>query len=206
MTNLDGIKNLLFDFGGVIVGINKENAIKRFKEIGVENIEDFLGEFRQKGIFLEIEEGKISRQEFYDEFRKLAGKNISDADIDSGWLAFLTNIPSYKLELLKELRKQYNVYLLSNTNPIIMEWAHSPGFSNTGEILSDFFDKMFLSYEIGHAKPERASFEAVIDGANLDPAETLFLDDGQSNLDEAQKLGFKTYLVDQNEDLRKIFF
>jgi len=205
MINLDGIKNLLFDFGGVIVGINKENAVRRFKEIGVENIEDFLGEFRQKGIFLEIEEGKITREQFYDEFRKLVGKNISDDDIDSGWLAFLTDIPPYKLELLKELRKKYKVYLLSNTNPIIMEWAHSPKFSKTGEALSDFFDKVFFSYEIGYAKPEKESFEAVINGAGLNPSETLFLDDGQSNLDEAAKLGFKTYLVDQDEDLRKVF-
>lgn len=205
MTDLDGIKNLLFDFGGVIIGINKENAVQRFKEIGVENIEDFLGEFRQKGIFLEIEEGKITREQFYDEFRKLAGKNISNSDIDSGWLAFLTGIPIYKLELLKELRKKYKVYLLSNTNPIIMDWAHSNKFCKTGEVLSDFFDKVFLSYEIGYAKPERESFEAVIKGTGLKPSETLFLDDGQSNLDEAAKLGFKTYLVDQDEDLRKVF-
>lgn len=205
MANLNGIKNLLFDFGGVIIGINKENAIKRFKEIGIENIEDYLGEFRQKGIFLEIEEGKITRQQFYDQFRKLAGKDISDSDIDSGWLAFLSDIPTYKLQLLKELRKKYKVYLLSNTNPIIMEWAHSHKFSETGEVLSDFFDKVFLSYQIGHAKPEKESFEAVIEGTGLNPSETLFLDDGQSNLDEAAKLGFKTYLVNQDEDLRKVF-
>ena len=205
MIELDGIKNLLFDFGGVIIGINKENAVKRFKEIGVENIEDYLGEFRQKGIFLEIEEGKITKEQFYDEFRKLAGKNISNDDIDSGWLAFLTDVPAYKLELLKELRKKYKVYLLSNTNPIIMNWAYSNEFAETGEVLSDFFDKVFLSYEIGYAKPEKESFEAVIKGTGLNPAETLFLDDGQSNLDEAANLGFKTYLVNQDEDLRKVF-
>lgn len=205
MVNLKGVKNLLFDFGGVIVSINKDNAVKRFKEIGVDKIEDYLGEFRQEGIFLQLEEGTISRDDFYNELRKLAGKDISNDDIDSGWFGFLTGIPAYKLELLKELRKKYNVYLLSNTNPIIMEWAHSDKFSPTGEILSDYFDMMFCSYEIGHTKPSKESFEAVIDGAKLNPAETLFLDDGQSNLDMAQKFGFKTYLVDQEEDLRKVF-
>ncbi|MEN9918810.1 MAG: hypothetical protein RL662_1246 [Bacteroidota bacterium] len=205
MQDLTGIKNLLFDFGGVIVSIDKSNAVRRFKEIGVENIEDYLGEFRQEGIFLQLEEGTISRDEFYDEFRKLANKNISNTDIDSGWMAFLTGIPAYKLELLKSLRKKYNVYLLSNTNPIIMEWAHSKDFSPTGEPLSAYFDKMFCSYLIGHAKPAKESFEAVIEGTGLNPQETLFLDDGQSNLDVSQTFGFKTYLVDQNEDLRKIF-
>lgn len=205
MTNLKGIKNLLFDFGGVIVSISKDNAVKRFKEIGVDKIEDYLGEFRQEGIFLQLEEGTISRSDFYDALRKLAGKYISDNDIDSGWLAFLTGIPEYKLQLLKDLRKKYNVYLLSNTNPIIMEWAHSDKFSPTGEILSDYFETMFCSYLIGHTKPSKESFQAVIDGAKVDPAETLFLDDGQSNLDMAEEFGFKTYLVDQEEDLRKVF-
>lgn len=205
MADLTGIKNLLFDFGGVIVNINKDNAVNRFKEIGVENIEDFLNEFRQSGIFLQLEEGTITLEEFRDSVRKMTGENISDRDIDSGWLAFLDGIAEYKLPLLKDLRQKYNVYLLSNTNPVIMGWAHSPYFSPTGEPLSAYFDKMFLSYLIGHAKPSDESFQAVIDGAKLNPEETLFLDDGQSNLDAAEKFGFKTYLVDQNEDLRAIF-
>lgn len=205
MTDLKDIKNLLFDFGGVIVSINKDNAVKRFQEIGVDRIEDYLGEFRQEGIFLQLEEGTISREEFYHELRKLAGKHISDEDIDSGWLAFLTGIPAYKFDLLKELRKKYNVYLLSNTNPIIMGWADTNDFSPSGEPISAFFDQMFWSYKMGQTKPSKESFEMVIEGAKINPAETLFLDDGQSNLDAAEKLGFKTYLVDQEEDLRKVF-
>lgn len=202
---MEGIKNLLFDFGGVIVGINKSNAVKRFKEIGVEKIEEYLGEFKQQGIFLALEEGKITRTEFYDALRELAGKNISDKDIDSGWMAFLTGIPEYKFELLKDLRKKYNVFLLSNTNPIIMEWGQSNDFSPSGEPISAFFDKLFFSYQIGYTKPDKESFEAVIEETQINPKETLFLDDGQSNLNIATSLGFKTYLVDQEEDLRKIF-
>lgn len=205
MANLEGVKNILFDFGGVIVSIDKANAVKRFKELGVDDIESYVGEYHQKGIFMQLEDGSISREQFYKEFRKLTTKTVSDKEIDSGWLAFLTGVPEYKLELLKELRKKYNVYLLSNTNPIIMEWAHSDDFSSLGEPLSVYFDKMFWSYQIGYTKPSEESFRAVIEGTGLKPEETLFLDDGQSNLDAAQKLGFRTYLVDQNADLRKAF-
>jgi len=204
MIDLAGIKNLLFDFGGVIVSISKENAIKRFKEIGVDNIEDYLGEFHQKGIFMELENGTITREDFYKELRKMTGKDLSEKQMDYGWLGFMVEVPEYKLQLLKELRKKYNVYLLSNTNPIIMEWAHSKDFP-LGEPLSAYFDKMFCSYQIGHTKPSKESFEAVLSGTGLNPEETMFFDDGQSNLDAAEELGFKTYLVDQDEDLRKVF-
>lgn len=199
------IKNILFDFGGVIVGLNKQNAINRFKEIGVETIEDYLGEFRQEGIFLALEEGKISREDFYTELRLLAGKNISEADIDSAWMAFLTEITDYKYQMLKDLRKKYNVYLLSNTNPVVMEWAESSDFSPSKENIRDFFDKCYYSFLIGCAKPDKEIFEHVIKDAGLKPEETLFLDDGPSNIKVAEELGFKTYLANQDEDLRQVF-
>jgi len=199
------IKNLLFDFGGVIVNINKENAINRFKEIGLANIEDYLNEFRQEGIFLEYEEGKLSSQEFYTAFRKLAGKDdITDEEIDSAWLAFLDGIPEYKFKMLKELRKKYNVYLLSNTNPSIMSWAHTSAFSPDGDPINAFFDKCYLSFQIGCAKPDKEIYEYIIKDSGMNPSETLFFDDGETNIKVAQQLGFQTHLTDQSEDLTKI--
>ncbi|MBD8389846.1 HAD family phosphatase [Dysgonomonas sp. BGC7] len=200
------IKNILFDFGGVIISLNKQNALDRFTEIGFPNIEEYLGEFRQKGIFLEYEEGKIDPENFYKEFRRLANKeDIPSEDIDSGWLAFLIGIPPYKYDLLKELRKKYNVYLLSNTNPSVMAWANSKDFSPEGLPIGDFFDKCYVSYEIGHAKPDREIFDFIIEDSKMIPAETLFFDDGKANIEIGQKLGFETYLTNQDEDLRKVF-
>lgn len=200
------IKNILFDFGGVIVSLDKQKAFDRFTEIGFPNIHDYLTTFRQKGIFLEYEEGKINPADFYNEFRRLAEKNdIPDADIDSAWLAFLDGIPEYKFQLLKDLRQKYNVYMLSNTNPSIMGWAKTNDFSPEGLPVDAFFDKLYLSYEIGHAKPDREIFDFIIKDSGMDPAETLFLDDGKANVEIGAELGFQTYQVDQNEDLRKVF-
>ncbi|WP_165021299.1 MULTISPECIES: HAD family hydrolase [unclassified Dysgonomonas] len=200
------IKNILFDFGGVIVSLNKNNALNRFREIGFSNIDEYINEFRQKGIFLEYEEGKINAEEFYKEFRRLAGKeDISNEDIDSAWLAFLVGIPEYKFQLLKDLRKKYNVYLLSNTNPSVMSWAQSKDFSPEGLPIQDFFDKCYLSFEIGCAKPDKEIYEFIIKDSGMNPAETLFFDDGAANIEVAKKLGFETYLTNQDEDLRKVF-
>ena len=142
------IKNILFDLGGVIISLNKQEALNRFTAIGFPNIEDYLGEFRQEGIFLEYEEGKISPEGFYKEFRKLCGNdNIAAEDIDNGWLGFLAGIPPYKFELLKQLRKKYKVYLLSNTNPSVIKWASSEAFSPVGLPIQAYFDKCYLSYQ-----------------------------------------------------------
>lgn len=200
------VKNLLFDFGGVIVSLNKQNALKRFREIGFADIDKYLGEYRQEGIFLEYEEGKLTANEFYAEFRRLAGKDdISDDDIDSAWMAFLTGIPAYKYQLIKDLRKKYKVYLLSNTNPSVMKWARSKKFSPEGATIDEYFDKCYLSYEIGHAKPDKEIYNVIIRDSGMNPEETLFFDDGKANIEAAKELGFQVYLTNQDEDLTKVF-
>jgi putative hydrolase of the HAD superfamily len=203
--NTEKIKNILFDFGGVIIGLDKQRAISRFKELGVLNIEDYLSEFRQDGIFLALEEGKLSKEDFYKEFRKLTKKEVTDEEIDSGWMAFLTYIPEYKFQLLKDLRKKYKVYLISNTNPIIMGWAETDKFSPTGEPITAFFDEVYYSYKIGSAKPDKDIYEHVIRESGINPSETLFLDDGKANIDMGRFLGFQSYLTNQDEDLRALF-
>ncbi|WP_029903871.1 HAD family phosphatase [Prevotella sp. 10(H)] len=200
------IKNILFDLGGVIISLDKQKALDRFTEIGFPNIHEYLGEFRQKGIFLDYEEGKIDRENFLKEFRKMSNnQNITAEQIDYAWLGFLDHIPEYKFQLLKELRKKYKVYLLSNTNPSIMGWAMTHEFSPEGIPIQDYFDKCYLSYEIGCAKPDREIFDFIIQDSAMQPAETLFFDDGKANIEIADKIGFQTYLTNQDEDLRKVF-
>jgi putative hydrolase of the HAD superfamily len=202
---MENIKNIVFDFGGVIVDISREHAVKRFQEIGLENADEMLGVYKQEGVFLELEEGKISRDEFYDGFRKLAGKDISNDLIDSGWFAFFLPLVQGRIDFLLELRKKYNLFLLSNTNPIVMSRMRSLEFSPAGKPLDDYFDKLYLSYEMGVIKPNSTIFEKMIDDAKINPAETLFIDDGLSNVEVGKKMGFKTFQPKEGEDYRLYF-
>ena len=205
MTAYTNVKNILFDFGGVIVSLSKQNALNRFKEIGFQQIDEYLGEFRQKGIFLDYETGKINRDDFLKEFRRIGNNNASMEEVDSAWMAFLLDIPAYKYQLVKDLREKYNVYLLSNTNPSVMKWANSSAFSPEGKTINEYFDKCYISYELGCAKPDKQIFDLILEDSGMKPEETLFFDDGPANIEAAQALGFQTYLTDQDEDLRKVF-
>lgn len=199
------VKNLLFDFGGVIMNLDKERAVSRFKEIGVANINDYLTSYRHKGIFLDYEIGKLDRPQFAAALRELTGNDkITEADVDYAWQGFLIGILEYKFQMLKDLRKDYKVYLLSNINPSAIDWAYTPAFSPTGEPIDAFFDKCYMSYKVGYAKPDREIFEYIIRDSGMIPQETLFFDDAQKNIDAGIEFGFQTYLTDQNEDLLKV--
>ncbi len=196
------IKNIIFDLGGVIITLDQREAVRRFLEIGVETAEELLDPYHQKGIFLELEEGLLSESEFYDELRRITKKNIPDEAIRYGWFGFIKEVPLAKIEMLEELRKKYNLYLLSNTNPIIMNWARSPRFSEKGKSLDEYFDKLFLSYELGMTKPNEKIFELIIKDTGIIPSETLFVDDGPSNIKMGEKFGFKTFQPQNGENFR----
>ncbi len=204
--DLTGIKNIVFDLGGVILDLDRSEAVRRFESIGLERAEELLDPYHQKGIFLELEEGKLSEKAFYNAVRAEAGKSISDEDIAWGWMGFIADCQDYKLKMLEDLKASgYNLYLLSNTNPIIMKWAMSPDFSKKGKNLSLFFDKLYLSYQMGCVKPNPEIFHQMISDSGMVSSETLFIDDGKANVDMGKRLGFKTYQPLNGEDFRCIF-
>ncbi len=201
MKQYNNISTLIFDLGGVIVDLDLAKCIQNFKELGLENIEQYLSNFGQKDFFMQFEKGQIGIPAFRNEIRKLAGTELSDAQIDKAWCSFLTQIPFEKLHLLSELKKKYRLLLLSNTNPLHIETAVAAEFSKTGKTMQDFFDKCYLSYEMGMVKPDVEIFEALLTDAQVKAEECLFLDDGKKNIDTAAALGIQTYWVKPNENL-----
>lgn len=204
MVGKEAIKNIVFDLGGVIIDLDRDQAVRRFEEIGVEDADQLIDAYEQKGIFLELEDGTIGAEEFCQKLRKHTGKEISFADVTRAWLGFVVDVAQYKLDYIWQLRERYKVYLLSNTNPFIqLEWAQTPRFSAAGRPLNDYFDKLYASYEIGITKPDRRIFDFMIEDSGMIPSETLFVDDGKRNILTGQNLGFKTYMPVNKEDWRE---
>lgn len=197
------IRNIVFDFGGVIVDINRSNAVKRFIEIGVENADALLGEYHQKGIFLEVEDGSIDAEEFRLKLSEIAQKNLTYEEVESGWLGFIADVPQYKLDYLAKLKKRCKVYILSNTNPYVMNWACSKQLSAAGRPLNDYVNKIYTSYEARSIKPNDGIFKFMIKDAAIDPSETLFIDDGAANIAAGKELGFITLKTMSGEDWRE---
>jgi glucose-1-phosphatase len=201
MKQFSNITTLIFDLGGVLINLNLEQCIQNFKQLGLENFEENLNLFGQKGFFLQFEKGQIKVTEFRNEIRKLSPVHLSDAEIDKAWCSFLCDIPIQKMEMLLELKKKYRLLLLSNTNPLHIEISAAGEFARVGKTISDFFDSCYLSYEMKMAKPDAEIFQSLLETEQVTADECLFLDDGIKNIEQAAKLGIQTYLVKANEDL-----
>lgn len=189
------IKNLLFDLGGVIMDIRRLNCVASFERLGMKDADNFLGEYSQKGPFLQLEEGAISEEQFRDAVRQFIAGEVTDEQIDSAFCDFLVGIPKYRLEQLRQLKKSYNIYMLSNTNSIMWRSRIAEDFRQEGLEREDYFDGIVTSFEAQSIKPDAKIFHTVVEKLGINPDETLFLDDSQKNLDAAAQLGFHTLLV-----------
>ena len=189
------IKNLLFDLGGVIVNINRDRCVKAYTEAGMPNANELLGVYKQSGIFLALEEGKVTPQQFRDEIRKHFTCEVSDDTIDWCFKQFLLGIPVERLRALEQLKQHYRIYILSNTNAIMFESVIKEYFEGDGHDINYYADGVVVSYEELCCKPDARIFMRCVEKFGIKPEETLFFDDGQGNCDAAAELGFATYCV-----------
>lgn len=200
-----GIKNLIIDFGGVLIDLDRQRCIENFKRLGLPDVEVVLDIYHQQDFFQKYEKGLITSAEFRDVIREKIGKPVTDAQIDDAWNSFLVSIPAAKLDLLLNLRKDYVVYLLSNTNEIHWQWSCQHAFPYKTFRVENYFEHIYLSYEMNMAKPDAEIFQKVLDDTGIIPAETLFIDDSAANCRAAEALGITTYTPQAGEDWSHLF-
>ena len=196
MKTIKGIKNLLFDQGGVIVDIERDRCLEELRRLGMETPERVVGLYKQDGPFLALENGAITLDEFHDELRPLMPSGFTNEQMDYAFSSFIVGIPLHRLQALRQLRKRYKTYILSNTNPLMFEGVIARNFAQEGLDVNAYFDGVTVSYLAHSNKPDRKIFDYAIATMGIVPEETLFFDDGQENLDAASRLGFKTALVE----------
>ncbi|OYT10946.1 MAG: hypothetical protein B6I18_06415 [Bacteroidetes bacterium 4572_112] len=202
------IKNIIFDLGGVILNIDFDKAANAFKELGIKNFEDLYSRATQSNLFVDLELGRISDKQFYGAMRELCGINLSDEQIKTAWNSLLLDFPQNRLELLKELNKNYRCFLLSNTNKIHYDsYQQELRAEHNIDGLEAMFEKCYFSHDIDIRKPDAESFKYVLEQNNLKPEETLFVDDTAINIDTAVDLGIQTlYInVEKGDDIIKYF-
>lgn len=194
------IKNILFDMGGVVFVQDTKEAFRRFRSIGIDT-DYYMGAYGQKDFFLELEEGKIDADEFCRRMAEAVGRSsVSWNEAQYCWLGYKKDVPVERLRYLSRLREHYRLYLASNTNPFIMAYMRSNSFSADGKPITDYFDALYCSYEMKRCKPEADFFEYILRHGNMKAEECLFLDDSQKNVEAAEALGIRGFLVGPDED------
>jgi glucose-1-phosphatase len=200
------IKNIIFDFGGVILNIDYLLSEKAFEKLGFLDFKFFYSQATQKELFDSLEKGLITPEYFRNEIRKFIHSGISDSQIDNAWNAMLLDLPEERIQLLEKLKAKYRIFLLSNTNAI-----HFDSFSSymknkfKRDVFSEVFEKAYVSHKIKMRKPDAEIFEHVLAESNLKKEETLFIDDSIQHIEGANKIGINTLFLKKRETILDLF-
>ncbi len=183
------IKNLIFDFGGVLIDLDMDAVYRGLREYGIDSPGP---ELVTAG--LHYETGKIDTEAFLGSVQA-ALPGSSQEQVRNIWNAMIRSVPEQRLEFLEALHQsgRYGMFLLSNTNALHIEQARANMGPQAFSRFKNCFQGFYLSHEIGMRKPEPEIFSFVLRQHGLEAAETLFIDDTLEHTLGAASLGIRTW-------------
>lgn len=199
------IRNIIFDFGGVIINIDYDVTIAAFKKLGIDNFEALYSQASQSNLFDDIETGKISPQHFINGLLELLPSGISPNQVVHAWNAMLLDIPKERIKLLQELSVKYRIFLLSNTNSIHIDAALCTWNKTSDTPMESVFETVYFSHIVGMRKPNVEIFDYVCKKHELNPKETLFIDDSIQHIEGAKNSGLQTLHLTGGLDIQDVF-
>jgi putative hydrolase of the HAD superfamily len=194
------IDAIVFDLGGVILNIDYQLPVKAFKALGIDDFSKHFSQDAQTTLLDDYETGRISSDAFVEEVAKFVNPGTTEDQIRDAWNSILLDLPEQRLFSLEKTAENHRIFLLSNTNEIHIE-AFNQYLLQTYSLpsLEPFFEKLYLSYEVGLRKPDTQIFEHVLTDAGIKPESTLFIDDSIQHIRAATELGINTYHLQQED-------
>jgi putative hydrolase of the HAD superfamily len=199
------ITNIIFDLGGVLLDIDPRRTFDRFVQMGINDIDGVMARMQEMNIYANFDTGVKSPERFRDEVREACRMELPDQQIDDAWNALLLDFPAPRVELLKQLKQHYRLYLLSNTN--ITHYIHYSGELKAvhGVELHELFDGLYLSFVLGLRKPDREIYDYVLTHGGFNPSETLFIDDSLENIEAARNSGIRGIHLNHGMEVTALF-
>lgn len=183
------IRNIIFDFGGVFFNLDMEATGKMMIQLGLDGITPDLMEH-----FISYEKGLMSTETFLKRAKKWLPA-ATEEELREAWNAILLDFPEYRLQFLERLAKSetYRLFLLSNTNALHLEEVEKKMGSDAYQRFLNAFEYCYFSHEVHMRKPDGEIFSHVLESSNLDPAETIFIDDTEEHVRTAARIGLKVW-------------
>lgn len=192
------ITHIVSDMGGVLVDIEWTDRVSNLlnREVPIEELHRLWVTAKSTVAF---ETGKIDFDQFAKTFIEEFELEISPAVFQNEFLEIVRG-PSLNCNtVLSQLKRQdFHLSLLSNTSA-----AHYGKLKQHYDFF-DYFDQVFLSYELGIMKPDAAIFEHILTVLGTPADRVAFFDDGARNVDAACNAGIQGYRVDSPDEMMAV--
>ena len=191
------IKNIIFDMSEVI--ISGYHGVEKILEQQYAIPEEAWERQRlsKNELFLNLMRGNLSEEAYLEELLQGTNWNISIEQLKTAIRSNLNRPVPGTMKVVRELKGKYQLILLSD---YVREWMKY--IEERNEDLR-IFDKKIFSYNIGTTKSEVQTFETVLEQTGIVADETLFIDDYEKNVKNAEAVGIHGIVFENADQLRK---
>ncbi len=194
------IKNIIFDCGKVIMQYD-ERYICSFITDNKNDIETLAAVAMARKYWNAFDKGELTDEVYLREVKKELPERLHSAveKLYSEWISHMPPVPGIE-NVVRELHENgKKIYLLSNFNKSLRKNLHfAPALS--------MFDGLVISGEVKMAKPDREIYEYLLDTYKLNPAECIFVDDREDNIEAGEEVGIQGYLFDGDSEKLRAYF
>lgn len=180
------IKVIVFDLGNVLIPFDYNRLIANLNYTEEGLGERFYKKYKENyEVHRKFETWELSNEEFLEIMMEWTESKITKEHFCNIYADLFTTNDDV-IELLPLLKKNYKLYLLSNTNFIHQKygWEKYDFLEN--------FDKLILSHEVGSVKPNKIIYKAVEAFTSEASAAHIFIDDVLDYCHGAEKCGWKS--------------
>jgi glucose-1-phosphatase len=188
------ITHIVSDMGGVLVELQWQERVEKLLNRPL-SIHELHHLWVSASSTVDFESGRTNFDQFTTAFLQEFALDISPDSLKHEFLELVQAPLPHCEQVLIDLKGQYHLSLLSNTNP-----AHYGKLSDRYDFFAHF-DELFLSYKLGMMKPGAEIFEYVLQKLAVAPETVAFFDDGSRNVEAARALGIQAFRVDSPDQI-----
>lgn len=189
------MKTLFFDLGKVLVDFDWTPAVIKMAERSSAAFDEILNLVTRSDLAMQYECGRISSELFFTQLRDLIGFRDSARDLRAIWANIFSPM-NENLDAVRRCKGRYDLGMISNTNEAHASWIREH-FS-----IFELFDRIVLSYEVGHVKPDPSMYDVARDGRSTD--QVWFVDDIARHVGGARAAGWRAAQLLQNQSLEDV--
>lgn len=204
MDNQKAIKNVIFDLGGVLVDLEWQNTYDEFARILKPEFKDAVNWDTLPEVVVGMETGTWGKNKFKKNMLAQCKPGVSASQMIDAWCAMILEFRAIRVKILQDLSQKYKLFLLSNTNVYHVSYFEKEFKNRFHFPISDLFEKVYYSNEIGFRKPDVQAFEHVLNDAGIIATETVMIDDRPDNCLAAETLGMKSIVVPEKTGLEAV--
>ncbi len=191
---------ILCDLGNVLINFDHRIAVKKILGHTPKREDDVYDLFFDSGLTELYEEGRLDPTEFFRRVKEFLKLDIEQSEFFPVWneIFFETPLNKKMHEFLRSAKKNYKLVMVSNLNV-----THFEHLKKKMDIFN-VFDKLILSYEVGHRKPAPEIYKAAFDSVGTRAEKSFYIDDRQDLINEAAKIGIKGIVFDGDKAFERL--